>query len=193
MPTQPPTLYSTALFDPAGERQLRFMVLPARSLPAAYAKEVESARQIADRIAPADWRPLDPVEAWSLPFLLDAMTRRYGDAGYPFRFEIFWRDVPGPSRGPTQFAQYAVYAPVMPVEASPVRGRSIASLLATGGATAAVTLYGATGDAAAVLYVAGVTIFFTAGYPVFLRLEAAVARIVGVDLDYGDGGDGENT
>ena len=183
MPTPPPTTYSTALFDPGGQRQLRFLVLPDRSLPAGYADEGDSAWQIADRIASSNWRPLDSVEAWSLPFLLDAMTGRYGDVGYPFRFEIFWRDVPGPSRGPTEFAQYAVYAPVIPVEVSPVRGRSIAGLLTTGGATAAVALYGTTGEAAAVIYVAGVTIFFTAAYPALLRLEAAVARLMDVELE----------
>jgi len=91
---------------------------------------------------------------------------------------------PTPSRGPTQFAQYAVYAPVIPVEASPVRGRSLAALLTTGGATGAMILYGATRDpAAAALYAAGVTILFTAAYPVFLRLEAAVARLMDVELE----------
>jgi hypothetical protein len=179
MPSPPPTLYSVALFDPAGQRQFRFLVVPDR----AHGMEVRNARQIAELLEVGEWRGLEPVQAWSLPFLLDAITGRYGDTGYPFRFEIFWRDVPGYSRGPTEFAQYAVFAPVIPVEASPVRGRSIAALLTTGGATGAMTLYGATGDAAAGLYVAGVTIFFTAAYPVFLRLEAAVARLMDVELE----------
>lgn len=180
MPTDPPAFYSTALLDPDGQRQLRFLVVPDRSLAA---DDVSGAGRITDRIGPPGaWRELDP-QPWNLPFLLDAMMGRFGDLGYPFRFEIFWRDVPSPSRGPSQFAQYAVYAPVIPVEGSPIRGRSIASLIAKGGATAAVAVYGATGDAAGVLYVAGAAIFFTAAHPVLLRLEAAVARLVGVELE----------
>jgi hypothetical protein len=129
MPQPPPTLYSTALFDPIGQRQLRFLVVPDRSLP----EEVESAQQVAASLGVGDWRPLDPLEAWSLPFLLDAMSGRGREfLDYPFRFEIPWRQLLGPRRGHSQFAQYAVYAPVLRVEALPVRGRSMAGLLTKG-------------------------------------------------------------
>lgn len=179
MPTEWPRFYSTALFDPAGGRQLRFLVAPERSLP----KAPGGAGELADRLGLREAGRLEPLEPWSLPFLLDAMTGR-GYMAYPLGFEFPWRDLPPRGRGPTGFAQEAVFAPLLPVEASPVRGRSLASLIVSGGATSAIGLYAQTGDPVAVVYAGGVTVLFTAAWPVLLWLEARVAHMLGVELEW---------
>jgi len=110
------------------------------------------------------------------------MTGR-GYLDYPLRFVIPWRDLPPFGRGPSGFAQEAVFAPLLPVEASPVRGRSMASLIVPGGATSAIGLYAQTGDPVAVLDAGGVTVLFTAAWPALLWLESRGRAAYGVELD----------
>ena len=125
-------------------------------------------------------RAADPDPS-SFPFVLDLMTGR-PPATYALRPSMSWSEWP-PLRAPTRFAQHATFAPVIPVEASPVRGQSMAGLMLKGGATAALSLYGVTGEAVAIVYAGGVTVVATAAWPALLRLETSVAKLVGVELD----------
>jgi hypothetical protein len=153
--------------------------VPDRSL-AADVGPVGEAQRAADLLGVREAQAVEP-EPWSFPLVLDAMTGR-GAAAYAFRSATSWRDLP-PLRPLSRFAQHATYASLIPVEASPVRGQSMAALMMKGGATAALSLYGVTGEAVAIVYAGGVTVVCTSAWPVLLRLEAAVAKLVGVEIE----------
>lgn len=178
MPTSPPQTYSTALFDREGGRHVRFLVVPERSLDAPI-EPPQLAARLGLREVPG---PRPQLEPWNLPLLLDSMTNAY-PLDFPWIFELPFRGAGRRGGGPSAFAQYAAFAPVIPVEASPVKGRSLASLMTKGGAVGAIYLYAETGDPVALVYAAGVTILFTAVWPVLLRLEAAMASLMGVELE----------
>ena len=175
-------VYATTLYDPGRSRSLHFTIVPARSLR----RPVEGPLQVARRLGLAplsDDRPyLRPVDGWSLPFLLDALTGSY-PTNFPWVLEIPFPGAGRQGEGPTEFAQQVAYAQVIPFEESPVRGRSLAGLLTTGGATAAVAAYAESGEPVVIVVVAGAVILFTGVGVVARRLEVSLGRLIGVDVE----------
>lgn len=119
-------VYETTILDRQSGRAFALATVPARSLPDSVVPPV---KQVADRLE-LDGVNIAPVEAWSLPFLIDASLGRFPD------FRPFERL--RPERGPSEFAQYLAYAPVVPFESSPLAGKSLAEIItAVGGGTSA--------------------------------------------------------
>jgi hypothetical protein len=123
---------------------MRFVTIPARSLATGEVPPVELLAEDLglDGIARA--------EAWSLPFVLDAILGRF-TPDYPWVLEF-----PGPGRrrrgrSPSAFAQHLAYEPVIPFESSPLQGRSLGELLAAGGASAGAAIGFIEGHAIVVL------------------------------------------
>jgi hypothetical protein len=172
VPDLPPQVYSTTLFDRERPRQLRFLVVPARSLETPAEDPVD----VATRLGLVPFRTerpyVRPLEGWSLPFLLDAITDSY-PLDFPWVLEILYSGASRSGEGPTEFAQKVAYAPLIPFEESPVRGRSLATLLTTGGATGAVAAYAESGKPVVVLVIAGSVVLFTGVGVVARRLEVA--------------------
>jgi hypothetical protein len=133
----PTQLYETVIVnrDPAApystERGLRIVTIPARSLAFPETPPVE---RLADELGFEDHRHLDPVEAWSLPFLIDATLGRFPD--FPWTLEVWASGRRRRGEGPSTFAQHIAYEPVIPFESSPLRGASLAQLLTAGGTAA---------------------------------------------------------
>lgn len=134
----PTQLYETVIAnrdsgDPrAEEKALRIVTIPARSL--AFG-EVPPVERLASELDFERSLRLAPVEGWSLPFMIDAILGRF-PPDFPWVLEV-----PGPGarrrgEGPSRFAQHIAYEPVVPFESSPLRGSSLAELLAAGGAAA---------------------------------------------------------
>jgi hypothetical protein len=101
----------------------------------------EDAARVASYLAGDDMARAATVEPWSLPFLIDAVLRRYPSLGWEWeRWEHLDRFVLYRNRaGPSPFAQHLAYDRIVPVESSPLTSRSLAELFVGGGA--AVTAY----------------------------------------------------
>lgn len=149
-------VYETTIIDRDSGRGFKFVVAPRRYVANL---EVEDPDWVANLLGfdGLRYRRLIPVEAWSLPFLVDAALGRYPD--FPWVL-----DVPGVGegprgRGPSGFAQHLTSSPVVPVESSPLGGKSLAELVtATGSVGAAVGCY-ASGDPLVLLVVpAGIVV-----------------------------------
>jgi hypothetical protein len=145
----PTQVYETTIYnrEQRGEA-FTFATVPVRSLRDGELPSVdEVARTLALRPirgeGPRATR-ITPVEAWSLPFLVDAALGRYPD--YPFELAFYFDPLEPrrPRRGPSQFAQYLTYEPVIPFESSPLGAKSLAALV-TGATTVGAALgYAAT-------------------------------------------------
>lgn len=130
----PVPLYETTIYNRDGDDAATFVSVPARALP-----DWEAPR--ADRLAEIlGLREVSPAQLWSLPFFLDAA---FGRRDRLLEFEPPWWELRRLSpRGPSPFAQYLVYSPAVPFEASPLEGKSLAELMApTGGIGAVVAAY----------------------------------------------------
>ena len=79
---------------------------------------------------------VEPVEAWSLPFLIDALMGRWNGPDFLFEWRLYFD--PANRRGPSQFAQHLTYARVVPVESSPLAPVALADLIATQDVSAAL-------------------------------------------------------
>jgi hypothetical protein len=138
--------YETTVADPDSQNAFTFLTIPARSLPEG---KVPNAKEVARSLLPVaddDERitQIGPVEAWSLPFFVDAaLGRRLGP---DISFEWNLRVNPPSSRGPSAFAQHVVFDAVVPFESSPLRASSLAQLVGTGGGATAVVSAILTGD-----------------------------------------------
>lgn len=149
----PVQLYETTVYNRDDDRGFSFVTVPVRSLSL---ERVPEARQVAKWFDLHNPREpsgaaivVTPVEAWNLPFLLDAAMQRYVD--YPYEFGFYFdpleprRSTRG--RGPSPFAQHLAYAPVVPVESSPLRNRSLAEIVTTSaGVSLALGSYAATDE-----------------------------------------------
>ena len=135
----PVQVYETTLHERDGQRGFAFATVPARSLPEG---DVPPAALLG-RSLETEGGPLGPIEAWSLPFLVDALMGRlvtpfdepYFDDpffGLPWRYPGRGRSV----RSPSAFAQQLAYAPVVPFESSPLGGKSLADIVTTAGGAA---------------------------------------------------------
>jgi hypothetical protein len=139
----PVQVYETALYDRNGGQGFRFVTVPVRSLSAEEVPPVEVIAQRVglDSVDPRGAPRVEPVEAWSLPFLIDAAM---GRPDFPSLWEErFWLP-PRVRRGPSEFAQYLAFAPVIPFESSPLSGKSLSDVItaAGGSAGAAVGAFG---------------------------------------------------
>jgi hypothetical protein len=120
---QPAQLYETTIHNRDTGDAFSFAVVPRRSL-AEYV-DPNSWQSVVDVLGLEAPRAPEPVELWSLPFLVDSLMGRRVD--YPWILE------PGGSRRgqtPTPFAQYLTYAAEIPFEQSPLEGKSLAQILA---------------------------------------------------------------
>ena len=184
--------YQTTIHNRGDGRAFSFVTVPKRSLlsvevPAAH--EVASGLDLRDPRDPSD-RPLriKPVEAWNLPFLIDAATRHFVDYPYEFGF-YFDPDEPRArtgGRGPTPFAQYLAYAPVVPFESSPLAAQSLAELIASNAEEVTGALgRAATGDPLLLLAVpAGIIVCGAArgiGEALRIGLRARLLELMGVE------------
>src|SRR4051794_11632855 len=108
MPVEPPQYYATALFDAPTGAQLRFLIIPDRSLPEEVAPP-RGAAHAASLLGLDNAREVEP-DSWSLPVVFDVMTGQMPPA-FAFRPSRAWRELP-PLSSPSRFAQHAAFAPV---------------------------------------------------------------------------------
>jgi hypothetical protein len=186
---EPVQFYETTIYDRdrAGQ-SFSFITVPARSFPDATTPPMAAVSEALGTLFMDDGprafrRNLRP---WGLPFLIDgALGRRRS-----FRF-FFDPDVPfGEKEGPSQFAEYLAFEPVIPFESSPLGTKALASLIGATGTTGAALGYAATGEPIVLVTVpAGIVI---AGVALGVGLGAAtglaegvhhkIARLMGVPL-----------
>lgn len=145
--------YETTIYNRDDNRGFSFVTVPRRSIATGEIPDAREVARLLDLHGPRDAGEypigVAPVDAWSLPFLLDAAMRRY--IGFPYEFGFFFdpaeprRGTTG--RGPTPFAQHLAFAPVVPVESSPLRNRSLSEIVTTSaGASIALGSYAATDE-----------------------------------------------
>jgi hypothetical protein len=145
--------YETTVYNRDVDRAFAFVTVPVRALSLERVPGAEQAARWFDLHNPREASGaaivVTPVEAWNLPFLLDASMRRYVD--YPYEFGFYFdpleprRSTRG--RGPSMFAQHLVFAPIVPVESSPLRNRSLSEIVSTSaGVSLALGSYAATED-----------------------------------------------
>jgi hypothetical protein len=153
-------LYETTIYDRESGRGFSFVTIPER----AYAERMwhADAADVAGMIGLQDGRSvngaalrLGPVEAWSLPFLIDDLLDRYLD--FPDEFGLYFDPLEPrrPRRGPSRFAQYVTYAPVVPFESSPLSGQALGEVVTKSGMVGGAVGAYVTGDPLVVLVAAG--------------------------------------
>jgi hypothetical protein len=141
----PVQVYETTIYnrDRHGE-EFTFLTVPARSLRNG---EVPSIKEFAQSLSvlfmddgPRAFRR--NLRPWGLPFLIDgALGRRES-----FRF-YFDPDTPfGEKQGPSRFAEYLAFEPVVPFESSPLGSKALATLVGGTSTAGAALGYAATGD-----------------------------------------------
>jgi hypothetical protein len=136
VPARPAQVYETTIYDRESGQWFSVASVPVRSLAD------EDAVSVASYLAGGEAAQPASVESWRLPFLLDAVLRRYPSLDWEWeRWEHRDRFFLYPNRdGPSAFAQQLAYDRVLPVESSPLTGRSLSELLVSGGiVTAYVT------------------------------------------------------
>jgi hypothetical protein len=129
-------------------------MIPARSLPENVLSDYadQTIKNIYPVLGMERTAALRPLEAWSLPFLMDGLLGRFPLGYIEGRAELpgyMWRELAPwvESRGPTSFAQELVFSPVVPFEASPLSGKSVAEVItAAGGSAGGAVGFYATGD-----------------------------------------------
>jgi len=128
MPTRLAQVYETTIYDRESGLWFALASVPTRSLAD------EGATKVASYLAGDEPVRSATVEAWSLPFLLDAVLRRYPSLGWEWeRWEYLDRFILYRNReGPSAFAQQLAYEPIVPVESSPLTKRLLSELLASG-------------------------------------------------------------
>jgi hypothetical protein len=97
------------------------------------------------------WPPLNEVSPWALPFAIDITLGRDEEDLYrwgPFSLEehLFAPRRRREAMGPSAFAQYVAYAPVVPFESSPLTPKSLSELAAAGGSIGGALGAYVTGD-----------------------------------------------
>lgn len=136
----PTQLYETTIYNREAGNAFTFVTVPGRSVKGA---EVPPVDVLAERLgfepfhrAERSLSRIEPVEAWSLPFLIDASMGRWRGPDLLFEWRLYF-DPPN-RRGPSAFAQYLTYSPVIPFESSPLDGKALSELVTAGGVGAAV-------------------------------------------------------
>ena len=129
----PAQIYTTTLYD--APDAFTMLVLPARSLSGSHVPNVLELSHL------LGVEELERLPVWTLPMIFDVMMGRPVAIGP--EPELIGRVLTyayrgGRTRGPSAFAQYLAYAPIVPFEASPPKGRALSELATVGGSTAMV-------------------------------------------------------
>jgi hypothetical protein len=186
----PVQVYETTIYnrDRRGQH-FSFVTVPARSLPN---REVPSVEHVARSLSvlfmddgPRGFRR--NLRPWGLPFLIDgALGRRES-----FRF-YFDPDTPfGEKQGPSPFAEYLAFEPVVPFESSPLGSKALATLVGATSTAGAALGYAATGEpivlvtVPAGIVVAGVALGVGAGAAMGIAegVRHQLRRLMGVPDD----------
>ena len=116
----PAQIYTTTLYDAADA--FTMLVLPARSVRGGQVPRVEE---------------LERLPVWTLPMIFDVMMGRPVAIGPEPEFiarVLTYAYRGSRTRGPSAFAEYLAYAPIVPFEASPPQGRALSELATIGAA-----------------------------------------------------------
>lgn len=129
---------------------------------------------------------IEPVEAWSLPLVFDALLGRFSEL--PWFFELGGPRFRTPKRGPSQFAQYLTFAPIVPFEQSPLGAQSIAEAVTKAGgmgtAGVAVGVFATTEPSLLITVPAGIIVCKAAshvGDGVGIGLRTQIVRLLSAD------------
>lgn len=184
----PAQWYETTVHDRDSGQPFTFVTVPSRSL---NEREVPDIGAVQRQLGLRDRRPgprlAGVIEPWALPFAIDIALGRDERSFYepwgPFFIEEHLRgNRPG---GPSPFAQYLAYAPLVPFESSPLGAKALSDLAAAGGGIGAAVGAYATGDPLLLLAVpAGIVVCGAAhGVAEALRigLRARLLQLMGVD------------
>ena len=120
----PAQIYTTTLYDAADA--FTMLVLPARSLSGGH---VPNVLELSDLLGVEE---LERLPVWTLPMIFDVMMGRPVVIGPEPEFiarVLTYAYRGGRTRGPSAFAQYLAYAPIVPFEASPPKGRALSELV----------------------------------------------------------------
>jgi hypothetical protein len=184
----PVQLYETTISNRDGGGTFRFVTVPCRSLKGREVPPVEVLMKRLSLEPPlrGERRGLsriEPVEAWSLPFIVDATLGRWPGPEFLVEWRFYF-DPPN-RRGPSPFAQYLTYAPVVPFESSLLSAKSLADLATAGGGVGAAAGAYATGDLLLLLVVpAGIIICGAArgvGEALRIGLRVKLLNLMGVE------------
>lgn len=185
----PAQLYETTICNRDDGRACWFISVPARSI---LTLELAPAGLIADRLGLEPIGPtsvVEPVEAWSLPFMIDGLMGRW-TGPQRFREWRFYFDVPN-RRGPSQFAQHVAFAKVIPFKSSPLGAVALAELIVRGDVSAALGYLGGHPvllfEAAGAIIVCGAATGIGDGLRIGLR--TMLLRLMGVETDHPEDGD----
>ena len=174
---EPVQLYETTIYDGDTGQSVRFVTVPTRSLVRLPPDATPQSFTTALSAEQATWHTT-PVEAWNLPFMIDFALGRSDFA--------LVMEQPGEAARPSTFAQYVSYAPVVPIEQSPLAARSLAELVGAVATTTAFSWWYSEASPVFVLYVGGTLIVLgaAAGIAEALRvgLRARLLRLMGVEI-----------
>lgn len=186
--------YETTIYNRDSGQAFTFVTVPGRSFADGIAapNAAEFARRLdlrEPRFGDGEAIRLAPVEAWSLPFMVDAVLGRpLDDFVWPYEPYFMERYLQGRSRrraGPSEFAQYLTYSPVVPFESSPLGQKALSDLATAGGGVGVAVGVYTTGDPLLLLVVpAGMIVCGAAsGIADALRigLRAKLLDLMGVD------------
>ena len=194
-------VYETTIYNRDDRRAYSFVTVPSRSFSERMqdvdVADVAGMLDLHDAREPSG-RPLrvQPVEAWSLPFLIDATLGRFVEYPYEFGFYFDPLEPRRPRRGPSPFAQYVTFAPVIPFESSPLGGKALAELVTAGGGVGGAVGAYMTGDPLLLLVAVGGIILGGAargvGDALHIGLRSKLLDLMGVeDPDARSPNDGE--
>jgi len=191
--------YETTIYNRDGGQSFTFITMPSRSMSESEIPDINAVqRRLGLRDRPRGPRTAGVIEPWALPFAVDIALGRDERSFYepwgPFFIEEHLRG--NRPAGPSPFAQYLVYAPVVPFESSPLGAKALSDLAAAGGGIGAALGAYATGDPLLLLAVpAGIVVCGAAhGLAEALRigLRARLLQLMGVDDPAADRSDSES-
>lgn len=140
----PAQSYETTIHDRDSGRAFTFLVVPSRSLGEGGG-DVPPPDNLARHLGLSQrperpsrrWPPIGDVSPWALPFAIDVALGNEEDfyRWGPFFLEehLFGQRGRREGVGPSAFAQYLAYSPVVPFESSPLTRKSLSDLAAAGG------------------------------------------------------------
>jgi hypothetical protein len=188
--------YETTIHDRDSARAFSFVVVPARSV---RDREVPPADLVAHQLGfrdapearPRRWPPVGRVAPWLLPFAIDLALGRDEEEFYRWGPFFLEEHLFGPRHrraeraGPSAFAQYLAYAPVVPFESSPLAPKALSDLAAAGGGIGGALGAYVTGDPLLLLTIpAGIVVCGAArgvGQALEIGLRARVLDFMGVE------------
>lgn len=182
-PMNPAQIYETTIFNRDRAEGVCISVVPLRSLQEPEIPSIESFGEFL--VIPGV--VIRPVEAWSLPFLIDQVTGNQRAFGAPFPDHPFdWplRLRPNDQRWASPFAEHVSFAPVIPFESSPLQGNSLAGLVTSAGGLVGAYM---THDPLLIITVPGGIIVCRAalhiGDGIGIAAKTLILRLVGIEDD----------